>query len=120
MISTLAGEMSAQPTEGGASLQTLLNGRRLAYNVADSMSGYMSLERDLQAQGAGLGIFSERIISGGHRSSIRMVASGAADVAAVDCKTWALALQHEPPARELAVAGWTSKRKGLPFITARR
>jgi ABC-type phosphate/phosphonate transport system substrate-binding protein len=110
----------AQPTEGGASLQTLLSGLRLAYNVADSMSGYMSLERDLQAQGSSLAVFSERIVSGGHRNSIRMVASGAADVATVDCKTWALALQYEPAAKELAVIGWTAKRKGLPFITARR
>jgi ABC-type phosphate/phosphonate transport system substrate-binding protein len=119
-ISPLAGEMSAQPTEGGASLQILLSGLRLAYNVADSMSGYMSLERDLQAQGASLAAFSERIVSGGHRNSIRMVASGAADVAAVDCKTWALALRFEAAAKELAVIGWTAKRKGLPFITARR
>ncbi len=104
----------------GASLAALLAGLRLAYNVADSMSGYMALERDLIADGSGLAIFSERIVSGGHRKSIRMVASGEADVAAVDCKSWALAQSHEPAARELAVVGWTERRKGLPFVTARR
>ena len=64
-----------------------------------------------------LDIFSELIVSGGHRNSIRMVASGKADVAAMDCKTWALAQQFEPAAKALQVVGWTQKRKGLPFIT---
>ncbi len=118
-ISPLAGEMSDR-TEGGASLQDLLSGLRLAYNVADSMSGYLAIERDLMAEGLSLDIFSQRIVSGGHRNSIRMVARGDADVAAVDCKTWALALQHETVAKGLEVVGWTTKRKGLPFITARR
>lgn len=103
----------------GASLHTQLAGLRLAYNVADSMSGYMALERDLQAEGSSLDIFADRVISGGHRKSIRMVAAGEADVAAVDCKSWALALEFEPAANELSVVGWTSKRKGLPFITAK-
>jgi ABC-type phosphate/phosphonate transport system substrate-binding protein len=111
-ISPPVGEMSDR-TEWGASLRGLLTGQRLAYNSPDSMSGYLALERDLK----GLDIISQMIISGGHRSSIRMVASGAADVAAVDCKSWALALEYEPAARELVVVGWTERRKGLPFIT---
>lgn len=112
--------MRRSEAEQGNLIATLLAGLRLAYNVADSMSGYMALERDLQAEGFGLDIFSERIVSGGHRKSIRMVGSGEADVAAVDCKSWALAQSHEPAARELKVVGWTRKRKGLPFVTARR
>jgi ABC-type phosphate/phosphonate transport system substrate-binding protein len=93
-------------------------GLRLAYNSPDSMSGYLALKRDLERQGAGLDVFAERIISGGHRHSLRMVASGAADVMAIDCKSWALAKQYEPAARELAVVGWTTKRLGLPFVMA--
>jgi ABC-type phosphate/phosphonate transport system substrate-binding protein len=112
-ISPASGEIGAPPSV--AKLRKLLNGKLLAYNSLDSMSGYLALERDL----TGMDIFSEQIMSGGHRSSIRMVASGAADVAAVDCKSWALALEHEPAARELAVVGWTAPRKGLPFITAK-
>jgi ABC-type phosphate/phosphonate transport system substrate-binding protein len=111
-ISPPVGEMSDR-TEGRASLRAFLTGKRLAYNSPDSMSGYLALERDLK----GLDIFSQMIISGGHRNSMRMVASGAADVAAVDCKSWALALEYEPAARELVVVGWTERRKGLPFIT---
>jgi ABC-type phosphate/phosphonate transport system substrate-binding protein len=98
----------------------MLSGQRLAYNVTDSMSGYIALERMLKEQGADLDIFVDRIASGGHRKSIRMVAEGLADVAAIDCRSWQLALKHEPAAKELAVVGWTPLRKGLPFITARR
>lgn len=106
------------PTGGEIdNLLTLLSGKRLAYNAPDSMSGYLAIERDLVAQGAGLDIFAEQIVSGGHRNSIRMVASGAADVAAVDAKTWGLALKHEPMSRELIVVGWTEKRPGLPYVT---
>jgi ABC-type phosphate/phosphonate transport system substrate-binding protein len=84
------------------------------------MSGYIALERMLKEQGADLDIFVDRIVSGGHRKSIRMVAEGLADVATIDCKSWQLAKQYEPAARDLAVVGWTPMRKGLPFITARR
>ena len=94
-----------------------LGGLRLVYNVADSMSGYLALEQELESCNAGLDIFSEMIVSGGHRKSIRMVAAGEADVAAIDCKSWALAQKYEPAAQALDIVGWTQKRKGLPFIT---
>ncbi|TIT56391.1 MAG: phosphate ABC transporter substrate-binding protein, partial [Mesorhizobium sp.] len=52
-------------------------------------------------------------------SSIVAIAEGSADVAAIDCESWALAKRFEPAAREVKVVGWTKRRKGLPFITAR-
>ena len=113
-----AGSAGISPAKGD--IVRKLSGLRFAYNVADSMSGYLALERDLAAEGSSLDVFKQRIISGGHRKSIRMVAEGLADVAAIDCVSWKLALQHEPAAHDLMVAGWTTKRKGLPFITARR
>jgi ABC-type phosphate/phosphonate transport system substrate-binding protein len=121
-ISPLVGEMpifhqELGRTERGASLQTLLAGLRLAFNAPDSLSGVLALERDLAAQASGLQIFRETIQTGGHRASLRAVAEGTADVAAVDCKSWALALRHEPAAQELAVVGWTARRKGLPLIS---
>ncbi|RUX53325.1 phosphate ABC transporter substrate-binding protein, partial [Mesorhizobium sp. M7A.F.Ca.US.014.04.1.1] len=69
--------------------------------------------------GEGLEIFSSRSGSGGHRASIVAIAEGWADVAAVDCESWALAQRFEPAARKVAIVGWTGRRKGLPFITAR-
>lgn len=105
---------------GGAALLPLdlMRGRRLAYNVPDSLSGIIGLCRDLQAAGESTGLFAQLVETGGHRASIRAVAAGRADVAAIDCMSWALAQHHEPPARTLAIVGWTARRKGLPFITA--
>lgn len=96
-----------------------LRGRLLAYNGPDSMSGIIALTRDLEAKGESLDIFPERIESGGHRASIVTVAEGSADVAAIDCRSWAMARRFEPAAKELVVVGWTARRKGLPYITAR-
>lgn len=98
---------------------SLFRGKRLAYNVPDSMSGIIGLTRDLAAQGETLSIFSERIETGGHRKSIRAIAEGRADVATIDCMSWHLAKLYEPAAKELQVVGWTSLRKGLPFITTK-
>ena len=47
------------------------------------------------------------------------MAEGGADIAAIDCESWALAQRFEPAARNVAVVGWTARRKGLPYITAR-
>ncbi len=127
LISPLEGEMAGRP-EGGVHAPAdgralvpldLLRGRRFAYNGADSMSGILALARDLEAQGESLAIFPRRTETGGHRASIRAVATGRADVAAIDCKSWALARRFEPAAAELRVVGWTARRKGLPFVTAK-
>lgn len=111
---------AAAPADGKASIPLdLLRGARFAFNGPDSMSGLLAIARDLEAAGSGLGIFAERIESGGHRASIVAVAEGRADVAAIDCRSWALAQRFEPAAREVVPVGWTALRKGLPYITAR-
>ncbi|KAF2689462.1 hypothetical protein K458DRAFT_413735 [Lentithecium fluviatile CBS 122367] len=110
------GDGSHGPME---TLLEFLKGKRLAFNSADSMSGYLALERDLHLLNESLDIFSEEIETGGHRASIKAVAEGRADVCAVDCRTWDLAKRFEPLAENLGVMGWTRKRKGLPYITSR-
>jgi ABC-type phosphate/phosphonate transport system substrate-binding protein len=128
-ISPLAGEMSGR-TEGGAVERNpssrsaslpldLLRGKRLAYNSPDSMSGIIALTRDLEAMGETLDIFSKRLETEGHRASVVAVAEGRADVAAIDCRSWVMAQRFEPAAKQLAAVGWTARRKGLPYITAR-
>ena len=108
------------PADGGPSLPLdLIRGKRFTLNSLDSMSGIIALTRDLQAAGESLDIFASRSESGGHRGSIVAVAEGRADVAAIDCESWALARRFEPAARKVAIVGWTGRRKGLPFITAR-
>ncbi len=108
------------PADGHPSLPLdLIRGKRFTFNSLDSMSGIIALTRDLEAQGESLDIFSSRVESGGHRGSIVAVAEGRADVAAIDCQSWALARRFEPAAEKVVIVGWTGRRKGLPFITAR-
>lgn len=117
-----AGEAPAvgSPSDGSSLIPLdILRGKHFAFNSLDSMSGIIALTRDLEALGESLDIFSERSESGGHRASIVAIAGGKADVAAIDCKSWALAQRFEPAAQKMAVVGWTRRRKGLPFITAR-
>jgi len=120
VMRTGEGPQIRSPADGKASLPLdLMRGRRFTFNSTDSMSGIIGLTRDLQAVGESLDIFSSRSESGGHRGSIVAVAEGKADVAAIDCESWALAQRFEPAAGKVAVVGWTARRKGLPYITAR-
>ncbi|AMY00909.1 PhnD/SsuA/transferrin family substrate-binding protein [Mesorhizobium ciceri] len=108
------------PADGSALIPLdLIRGKRFTFNSLDSMSGIIALTRDLRAADEGLDIFSSRSESGGHRASIVAIAEGRADVAAIDCESWALAQRFEPAARKVAIVGWIGRRKGLPFITAR-
>ncbi|MCC5984083.1 MAG: PhnD/SsuA/transferrin family substrate-binding protein [Rhodobacteraceae bacterium] len=103
------------PAHDGPALPPDLRTLRAAINAPESLSGCLALARD-----AALPDLSEAaLVTGSHRASVRAVAEGAADVAAIDCRSWALALRHEPAARALTVTGWTALRPGLPFITAR-
>lgn len=97
----------------------LLRNTRFAFNDRQSMSGLLALERDLANIGGTSTLFSEKLLTGSHRASILAVAEGRADVCAIDCRSWALALQYEPAAAELVVAGWTAPRPGLPFVTSK-
>ena len=107
------------PADGRAVIPLdLLRGKRFTFNNPDSMSGLLGLTRDLEAMGESLDLFASRSPSGGHRSSIVAVAEGRADIAAIDCESWALAQRFEPAAKQVKVVGWTARRKGLPFITA--
>lgn len=111
----------SSPADGRAVLPLeRLRGARFVYNNPDSMSGLIGISRDLEAAGEGLDIFAERVETGAHRASLRAVAAGNADVATIDCRSWALAGLYEADAvAALSVIGWTARRKGLPWITAK-
>ncbi|TPL00087.1 MULTISPECIES: PhnD/SsuA/transferrin family substrate-binding protein [unclassified Mesorhizobium] len=114
------GPSVVSPADGKAVIPLdLIGGKRFTFNNPDSMSGLIGLTRDLEAMGESLDIFASRSESGGHRSSIVAVAEGKADIAAIDCESWALAQRFEPAAKGVKVVGWTARRKGLPYITAR-
>lgn len=105
-----------EPEGSGAALPPL-DGLRLAFNARDSLSGWIALAEDLGEDPAALA--TEVVETGGHRASIRAVAEGRADIAAIDIRSWDLARRHEPCARSLAVVGWTAARPGLPYVTSR-
>lgn len=97
-----------------------LRGRRCVVNEMDSNSG-MNLLRAAVAPLAGGGrYFSSVTVSGSHSHSVEMVASGEADVAAVDCVSLAhLQRLYPGVVAKLRVLGWTPASPSLPFITAR-
>jgi ABC-type phosphate/phosphonate transport system substrate-binding protein len=55
--------------------------------------------------------------SGSHAASVRLVRAGEADIAAIDCVTWAYLNAEDPAAvAGLAVLGWSAPSPGLPLI----
>ncbi|NJR13763.1 MAG: PhnD/SsuA/transferrin family substrate-binding protein [Phyllobacteriaceae bacterium] len=110
-----AGAPMPVPDHTDAALPDWPKTARLAYNGRDSMSGWQALARDLAKTGRAMPMHAFE--SGSHRQSIQMVANGQADLAAIDCVSWAHALAWEPAARHVHVAGWTAMRPGLPLIT---
>jgi len=94
-------------------------GRTAAYNAADSQSGYHSLLALVAPLAEGGRFFSRALASGAHARSIELVKSGAADIAAIDCVSYACLARVRPEAlRGLRVIGLTGAAPGLPLITA--
>ena len=110
-----AGQPCAAPLSDGACLPQGLAKLRPAINAPDSMSGSLALMQDMNAPE----LAQRASVTGSHRASLRAVAEGRADFAAIDCRSWVYAQAHEPTAATLIVTGWTALRPGLPFITSR-
>jgi ABC-type phosphate/phosphonate transport system substrate-binding protein len=108
----------AVPAEAGPQITAEAISGKQAANSDDSLSGYVALQRDASSLGLDLPAASDVLWTGSHRGSIRAVANGDADFAAIDCVTWKMALEHEPASASLHVAGWTAARPGLPLITS--
>jgi ABC-type phosphate/phosphonate transport system substrate-binding protein len=95
-----------------------LRGARCAINATDSQSGCNTL-RVLVAPLAERGrFFASVTVSGSHQASIDLVASGRADVAAIDCVTHALLARHRPAALAgTRVLCRTPVAPNLPYVT---
>jgi len=94
-----------------------LEGKRVVINGDDSYSGCLALKCFVADTRSGESPFASVLVSGGHRASLCAVASGNADIAAIDCVSWYLANQCESAVRNLKVIGHTQSRPGLPLIT---
>jgi ABC-type phosphate/phosphonate transport system substrate-binding protein len=99
-------------------LDDLRNGRCAINNWA-SHSGMNALRHALASIAHGGRFFADVLVSGGHRHSIAMVASGAADVAAIDCVTFGLLQKHRPEEISgVRVLTDSAAAPGLPLVTA--
>lgn len=94
-------------------------GRRIAINGRESYSGYLAPRATLAGVAIpGQPFFSEVIVSGAHLESLRMVADGEADCAAIDCVTLAIAARDEPDLfRRVKSIATTEAVPGLPYVT---
>lgn len=97
---------------------TDLRGGVAAINDRTSNSG-MNLLRHAIAPHAGGSAFLARVVeTGSHRASLRAVAQGLADVAAIDCVTFGNLARHAPAELEgVRVLARTAPTPGLPLIT---
>lgn len=90
------------------------NDLAIAVNGTNSQSGFRVLREVFENIES-----SERlIVTGSHRDSIRAIADGEADFAAIDAVTWELAKLYEPMAQGVKIIGSSSSKPGLPLITA--
>lgn len=104
-------------------LQTLADfrGRVVACNAEDSQSGYNALRKMVAPLAQGGRFFSAVVLSGSHRQSLAALGQRRADIAAIDCVSWALLQRHEPELLAgLTVIGSTPLAPGLPLITAKQ
>jgi ABC-type phosphate/phosphonate transport system substrate-binding protein len=95
-----------------------LRGTRCAVNGPDSQSGCNALRALVAPLAEGGRFFGKVAVSGSHRASIGLVASGHADVAAIDCVTHALLSRHRPAVLAgTRVLCRTAAAPNLPYVT---
>lgn len=96
-----------------------LRGREAVINDRSSNSGMNMFRALLAPLAGGRPFFSSVTETGSHAESARMVARGAADIAAIDAVTHAHLLRDEPDTvRRLRTIGWTNASPGLPLVTS--
>jgi len=97
-----------------------LRGRRCVINEVDSNSGMNLLRAAIAPLAQGGRYFGSVAISGAHRRSLALVANGEADVAAIDCVSFAHFQRLDPQiAQAVRVLCWTASSPCLPYITSR-
>jgi ABC-type phosphate/phosphonate transport system substrate-binding protein len=97
-----------------------LRGQRCVVNELDSNSGMNLLRAAIAPLTNGERFFASVAVSGSHLRSVEMVASGQADVACIDCVSFAhFHRLHPSLVAGLRVLSWTPSTPSLPYITAR-
>lgn len=93
--------------------------RVAAYNSADSQSGYHSLRSMAAPLARGGRFFAQAIASGAHIASLALIRSGAADIAAIDCISYAQFKRYQPEVLQgTRIVGRTASVAGTALVTA--
>jgi ABC-type phosphate/phosphonate transport system substrate-binding protein len=96
-----------------------LRGDRCAVNDLGSNSGMNLLRAEVAPLAGGKTFFKSVLVTGSHLASAEAVAQDEADVAALDCVTWAHLQRWRPSlTARLRVVTWTVRSPGLPLITS--
>ncbi len=95
-----------------------LRGKICAVNGPESHSGMNAFRALIAPISEGRPFFAPVVESGAHAASIARVASGEADVAAIECVTDAILDRHRPAAIEgVRVLTHTEFGPGIPYVT---
>ena len=106
------------PSESDAAMLEDLRGGVCAVNGPESHSGMNALRALIAPISGGCRFFAEVRETGAHADSVALVAGGEADVAAIDCVTFALLERHRPAAFEgTRVLCHTDFGPGIPYVT---
>ncbi len=96
-----------------------LRHRRCAINDVSSNSGMNLLRASVAPLAKGERFFESVVFTGSHRRSAEWVAEGKADIAAIDCVSFAHFERLYPATvAKLRILEWTPSSPSLPFITA--
>lgn len=111
------GSMILVRADDPASSPADLAGYVPAINARDSNTGFNLLRAALSTSTHPLRL-APAVISGEHAASVQLVGEGKADLASVDCVTWALLQRHRPEmTNRLKILTQTPKTPGLPLVT---
>jgi ABC-type phosphate/phosphonate transport system substrate-binding protein len=95
-------------------------GKIAAFNDDHSHSGMNALRHAVAPHAIDGRFFGATLRTGSHRNSLQAVCDGRADIAAIDCVTFAFAHDHMPTlTKPLQILGFTRSAPGLPFIASR-
>jgi ABC-type phosphate/phosphonate transport system substrate-binding protein len=106
----------ARRGEGRARLEDFL-GARAALNARDSNSGMNLFRATVAPLADGKPFFAAVALTGSHAASLAAIVEGEADVAAIDCVTFALLGRGRPDLTEaVAIVARSPLSPGLPYI----
>lgn len=94
-------------------------GATAAVNYTGSHSGWVALGHTLWRAGLPERCFARAVATGSHRASLRAVSRGKADLAAIDCVSFALLARVDPAAvGGLRIIAESEPAPALPYVTS--